>query len=94
VGGQGGGEPVTVQVCPELAALRVADPGQAVRSRRCYRLFCRRQVVPPGDEGDQDVGVARGSRRWYARPRCRAARPKVPRPGTLVPSTRSRNKVD
>src|SRR5580704_13375331 len=39
MGGQGCGEPVAVQVRPELAALGVADPGQAVRSRRRYRLF-------------------------------------------------------
>jgi len=32
--GQGRDEPVTVEICAELAALGVADPRQAIRSRR------------------------------------------------------------
>lgn len=65
--GKGSGEPVAVQVCPKLSALRVADPGQAVRLRCGYRLFRRGQVVPPGDEGNHDVSVVGGRRRWHTR---------------------------
>jgi hypothetical protein len=44
--GKGSGEPVAVQVCPKLSALRVADPGQAVRLRCGYRSIL--SVTPGG----------------------------------------------
>ena len=44
--GKGSGEPVAVQVSPKLSALRVADPGQAVRLRCGYRSIL--SVTPGG----------------------------------------------
>ena len=39
--GQGRGEPVAVEICPQPAAFGVADPGQAVCARRRHRLLDR-----------------------------------------------------
>jgi len=65
--GQDRDEPVTVEICPELAALGVADPRQAIRARRRHRLLCLAQVVLPDDEGDHRVGVCCASRCHHAR---------------------------
>ena len=64
---QGRDEPVAVEICPELAALGVADPCQSIRARRRHRLLCRAQIFLPDNEGDHRVGVCGGSRRHYAR---------------------------
>jgi hypothetical protein len=63
----GPAEPVTVEICPELAALGVAHPCQAIRARRRHRLLCRAQIFLPDDEGDHRVGVCSVRRRHHAR---------------------------
>jgi hypothetical protein len=65
--GQGCDEPVTVEICAELAALGVTDPRQAILARRRYCLLGRAQVVLPDDEGDHRVGVCRGRYCHHAR---------------------------
>jgi hypothetical protein len=51
-------EPVTVEICPELAALRIANPCQAIGARCRHRLLGRAQIVLPDHEGDYRVGVS------------------------------------
>jgi len=65
--GQGRGEPVAVEICPQPAAFGVADPGQAVCARRRHRLLRRVQIFLAGHEDDHRVGVGCGCRGHHAR---------------------------